>query len=311
MAKPLGTEPATSAQTPQKPDLALCLVVEEGDATRMTEGLRQLRQWLKPQATAIRLILAVPEVVDPKWLFNKARLFADTLAARQREVLEKADRIDNFLLQDGFQIRGEGPDVMSDRGARLIIDDLQKQPVDLLVVLSESNSSFSHRLVAHAPCSTLLLRDIRPPREPAQPAQLLVGVDGTDSANRAVEKLPDLIRTRPLHASLLCIINTAYFENSLAAPFVNITAMETAMQENAGMLMDIAKGVLQAQGVEVTQEVALDGPPAWTMAMEAKERNPDLVVTGSHNRSDFAAWLLGSVSWRMLQSDRHNLLIVR
>lgn len=311
MAKPLGTEPAATGEQAQKRVLNICLVVEEGETAELAGNLKLLRRWIDPGTTELHLILTVPEVVDSRWFFSESRIFAETLVERQREVLEKADLLDNFMMREGFRVTNDGTGVMSDRGARQIIDDLQKQPADLLIVLSGTDSGFAHRLVAHAPCAALLLRDSRPGKAEERPARLLIGVDGTDSANLALEKLPDLIRTRPLQAALLTVINTAYFENSLAAPFVNIGAMETAMQENAAMIMDIAKGILQARGLEVTEEIVLDGPPAWTMAGQAKERDPDLVVAGAHNRGDLAAWMLGSVSWRLLQSDHHNLLIVR
>ena len=74
--------------------------------------------------------------------------------------------------------------------------------------------------------------------------------------------------------------------------------------------VDLAVSHMQSKGVNA-EGLVLEGQPAMTIVDVARERNADLIVTGSHGRSALERVLLGSTSERILSETPCAVLVVK
>jgi len=135
--------------------------------------------------------------------------------------------------------------------------------------------------------------------------RMLVGVDGSEyslaaaqaAAKLAVErgiKSVTLINVIPVAVSTLGVTVTA-------APPEDIQAWET---------FDKPKALLKAAGVEA-KLLLREGDPANEIVNVAKEGGYDLIVVGHRGLSPVKAFLLGSVSDRIVSHAPCSVLVVR
>jgi nucleotide-binding universal stress UspA family protein len=67
----------------------------------------------------------------------------------------------------------------------------------------------------------------------------------------------------------------------------------------------------RAAGVKVTPTIIVDGAPADRIVRAARATHADLVVVGTHGRTGFSRWLLGSVASRVVATAPCPVLTVR
>jgi nucleotide-binding universal stress UspA family protein len=127
-------------------------------------------------------------------------------------------------------------------------------------------------------------------------AEIVVGVDGSESAQRALEWA---IAEAAIHGHRVCAVYV------LAAPvtaagfaateaFLSPELSERAEADAEQLLQDVLASVEPPGGVIVAAETVADLQPA--RALVARSKHAQMLVVGSRGRGGFTGLLLGSVS---------------
>jgi nucleotide-binding universal stress UspA family protein len=247
---------------------------------------------------------------------DEAVLFSKTIRDREKHNQQCQEHIHLGLENSGYTITGDQKCHMMDDCAHQIIDYIKAKEQELLVICTSHEptkqliwSHFSVTLATDTPSSVLILRkSLLPARERLR---ILFGVDESDATMTAARKLSTLIRTDAADVHLVSVQSFAYQDSSALASYVNPEIIQEAMNANTEIVFDMVSEVLEAQGISVCSRRKLQGSAATELAQLAEHENPDLIVVGSHNKKGFVAWLLGSVSSKLLHWDNHNILIIR
>jgi nucleotide-binding universal stress UspA family protein len=135
---------------------------------------------------------------------------------------------------------------------------------------------------------------------------ILVPVDGTDLAERALPYATALARPADGHVILLraepLVWQERHSRDGTSAPLVDPSchAWLSPANPSARMTLEAAAARVQADGVtaEVDFQRYLRGeaPTANVILTAVQERHADLVVVSTHGRSGFARWYYGSVA---------------
>jgi nucleotide-binding universal stress UspA family protein len=132
--------------------------------------------------------------------------------------------------------------------------------------------------------------------------RILVGVDGSELAEHAVEKAAELCRE---HQGELVIYQGLAFQQT-GSP----TDWEEYRQSSIAEARSYLRGLAErTQGITVRTE-ARDSTPGHGILDAAVDLSCDLVVVGSHGRSGISRWVLGSVAENVVQKSRVPVLVV-
>lgn len=141
--------------------------------------------------------------------------------------------------------------------------------------------------------------------------KVLATTDGSDFSLKALAQLGKLLPVAGTEILLLSVFRSPRTLTYGADPFnVSFERMVDQFRESAED--DCARGreILVQQGFSV-KTLTLMGNPAETILELAEQDKPDLVMVGSHGRSGFQRFLLGSVSERVLRHARVSVLVVK
>jgi nucleotide-binding universal stress UspA family protein len=176
--------------------------------------------------------------------------------------------------------------------ADVLLDLAEEEQVDLVVVGNRGMGGARRFLVGsvpnnvshHAPCHVLIVASIGETARPAAGGfgRILVGTDGSASANRAVRLAGDLART---------------VEGSL-------------------VLVHVGKDVRVLEGADVPQDVPVDreivsGSVAEALLEAAERHGADLIVVGNKGMSGPRRFLVGSVPNTISHEADRSVLIAR
>ncbi len=136
--------------------------------------------------------------------------------------------------------------------------------------------------------------------------EILVAVDGSDYANRALDIARELAtkygaRLRVLHAYPPISDLLGYGE------LERVAAERTRVGQT---VLDAALERLQDSELDIRSEL-LEGPEAEAILNVAQTRQCDLIVLGSRGRGRLEGLLLGSVSQKVIQHAHCPVLVVR
>lgn len=124
---------------------------------------------------------------------------------------------------------------------------------------------------------------------------IIVGYDGTDASDLAVQWATEAAVSRGLPLKVVCVWTLPPSDLGMGSGAAFDGQLVDAIQDEAGLILD--KGLRLAQetaaAVDVNGEV-MPGPAAGTLVDLADKAA--IVVLGSHGRGGFAGLLLGSVS---------------
>ena len=147
---------------------------------------------------------------------------------------------------------------------------------------------------------------------------ILVAVDGSEPANKALEFALDLAEK---HSATLVLVNVY----SKLIPFIYKVSMETSMQlpgidEYFQHLEESHKSMLEEKyqnakkrkpNVNISKKLVEGHPPARKIVEIAREENFDLIVMGHRGLSGIKELVLGSVSNRVAHDAECPVLIVK
>jgi nucleotide-binding universal stress UspA family protein/CBS domain-containing protein len=121
--------------------------------------------------------------------------------------------------------------------------------------------------------------------------RVLVAFDGSDEAWHALEALDRLVDLQAARVDLVAVVELP----PRGADQVTAGSLADAWEQDARANVGRAQAVLAGKGVEVRTCVRR-GDPATELVEAARELQVDLIVIGSHRRSSFGRFMLGSVS---------------
>lgn len=193
--------------------------------------------------------------------------------------------------------------------APVVLEAIHSARAELVAVGSQGRGRFaelvlgsvSHRVVLHAPCAALLVRD-----DPGRVQRVLLTVEGHEDSVRLCAWLRAHRFSQPVELSLLTVVPTIPFGDSTMEGQYDKWTNE--MDQYAWQLVDETAATLRTIYLSVSVHVE-HGDPAHCIAKAAG--HADLVIVGSHGWRGLEHFLLGSVSHAVLHKVTCPVLVVR
>ena len=195
--------------------------------------------------------------------------------------------------------------------AEVILTMAEEQGTDLVVlgargigrIREQVFGSVSHRVMTHAPCSTLI---VKKPFRKIQ--QVLIPVESQEDGEVMVRFFKKKPFREPVSATVLHVI-----------PFSEPVWPVGAMISQDFRKEMIAHGENYTNGIsaELTQlghqakGVVVVGAPSYTIIEEATKNAADVIMMRTHSRSGVSRFLLGSVSQSVVHHTGSSVLLVR
>lgn len=134
---------------------------------------------------------------------------------------------------------------------------------------------------------------------------IVVAVDGSDHAAKAVDVAADLARK---YGSKLIALTVYKHASGIESTHSLIRTERTdgALPSPDAALRELARGVAEAAAARARERGAADvecvvkrGPPSRTIVDYAEQRRADAIVMGNRGLGDIGGFLLGSVSHKV------------
>ncbi|MCI0524396.1 MAG: universal stress protein [Acidobacteria bacterium] len=257
------------------------------------------RAGLPRRAEAVVLTIAEELIPAPTSIGGVATTFAKDLLEEEKDSLALANRARSRIQAffPGWEILAEAG--IGSPGSEIIARADEWRP-DLIVVGSHGHTalgrmllgSVSQKVVNEARCSVRVARGRIV--EPDVPARIIVGVDGSEEADAAVEEIAS--RDWPV-GSEVRIINSAWTIPAVGDPGTAVTLAEwiACETERVKKTVDGAAEKLGSAGLNVSIVVKEKEPKAL-LCGEAEDLRADSIFVGSRGMGRLERFLIGSVS---------------
>jgi nucleotide-binding universal stress UspA family protein len=138
--------------------------------------------------------------------------------------------------------------------------------------------------------------------------KILVAIDGSAMSERALESALDEARVWKAALHVVYVVETGLFSS---LPMDNTWEVMLSMLEKEGhTALNNAKSKAEAKGVSVNIHLK-QGHAGSEIVKTAENTGADLVVVGSHGKSNVDRLLLGSVSGYVVSNCGNAVLVVR
>lgn len=267
-----------------------------------------------------QMVTNEPALTELQWALQPAQgsIRLMDVDAAQETLKHIAERASDSRLKWAVQVSEGEP-------AAEILRAIERQDVDLVAMTTHGRGSVGRvvfgsvadRVARTSPVPVLL---VRPDLTTAVPeaveiGRLLVPLDGSELAERALLIAVELAQRLAIPVHLLRAINAASVLASLSGgSFVPVIPPQDVYDQLIKDLDDSARAYLtgvatrlQDQGVDVSWDV-LDGSPYVEIANAIQP--DDLVVITSHGRGGIMRWLLGSVAEKLVREAPAPVLLV-
>lgn len=227
------------------------------------------------------------------------------IARKQREMEEAGYAVESYLIEGD--------------AAQGILEVAESTGVDLIAMTTHGRSgvvrwalgSVAERVLHYAECPVLLTREETRVVQHNALRTILVPLDGSETAARALE--PARVIATATGAELLLLrIAPRFDDGESELLFGDAASAESAVEQwherTEGYLAETARSL---QGEGFTVRTRLDtGDTATLIATVAEEEGADLLVMSTHGRLGFDRLLHGSVASSVLRQATSPLLLV-
>lgn len=140
------------------------------------------------------------------------------------------------------------------------------------------------------------------------PSKILVPVDGSENAKRALEKAVAMAKESSSAVTVIYVMEkppTVYVQSQ--------KVLDDAMaqyKKDADAVLDECEALAASQGLKI-EAVTAQGEPAGTIVGYAEKGEFDMIVMGSRGRGKITEAVLGSVSSKVLKDAKCPVVIVK
>ena len=161
--------------------------------------------------------------------------------------------------------------------------------------------STSHRVLMHAPCSTMIVQAPVP-----RLRRILLAIEGQEDANTALQ----FLALQPFREAVDIDVCTVWPQPQLAWPTTvgQSELLEKQAIEEAQDRMTSVTNRLTRMNCSCQTRIGM-GDPAFAILEQASEA--DLILMGTHSRGGFSRFLMGSVSNSVIHQAQCPVLIIR
>lgn len=194
-----------------------------------------------------------------------------------------------------------------------ILDVLEKDDYDFIVLGSHGKKgiqkwlgSVSQEIASVAKISTYISK------ERNERKKILFTVDNTELSPKVITKCLDTLslENKEIHiATVYEIPDYLFLEGNLDSNWM--LEIEKKQEKASSLLLNQFEKMFNDIGLEVNSKVILSGVPAQELIKYSKKENIDLVVSGTRDKKYLSKFILGSVSKRVLENAKADVLIVR
>ena len=284
------------------------LIAIDGSSQSM-DAVHALAHFKPPEALTFVHALTLPELNHPMIpsevrdqvqddIIKKLREEGNTLLAKTVEEIPKDMGPAQQILEIGSP-------------AEVILETAESARPDLIMIGARGLSqvkelllgSVSHRIVLHAPCSTLIVKGPIPSLR-----KILLPIEGEEDAQRAF----NFLATKPFRESVEIQLMLVWPQPQSPWPLTlgQSKLLEEHAITNAQEQLDSLSVKLRTLGYPATNYVGL-GDPSYAIVEQQRANKTDMIMMGSHGRRGLSRFLLGSVSHSVLHHATSPVLIVR
>jgi nucleotide-binding universal stress UspA family protein len=285
------------------------IVVGVDGSSCSTSSVQTLAHFTPPEELTLVHALHLPD-------FNYPLITPDLRAEAQEEI--KA------------QLRQEGEAILDEARKHLPADFSHVQrvhqighPVDVIVETARSArsnlimvgarglgpvkelilGSVSHRILMHAPCSTMVIK-----APLTQLRKILLPIEGREDAEAALQ----FLALQPFRSPVEVEVFAVWPQPQLSWPTTvgQSDLLEIQAIEEARERMKSITDRLTQMNIGNQAHVGI-GNPAYAILEQAKASQSDLIMMGTHGRGGLSRFLMGSVSHSVLHQAPCPVLIVR
>lgn len=163
--------------------------------------------------------------------------------------------------------------------------------------------STSHRVLMHAPCSAMVIKEPVPRLK-----KILLPIEGEDDISIALQ----FLALQPFREAVEIDVIAVWPQPQLAWPVTlgQSKLLEMRAIEEAQDRMKSVTDKLTRMNYSAETKVGM-GDPAFAILEQAKASQADLILMGTHGRGGLARFLIGSVSHSVLHQADCPVLMVR
>ncbi len=273
------------------------------NATRVFEALTPA------ESLKVLHVVNVPGIPYPAMGANVAKDLAMTVEKAMQEEGERTlDQAESLLpLHPGSvskQLEMGSP-------AESILKVAQDEKVDLVVmgarglgrIREQIFGSVSHRVMTHAPCSTLLVK--QPIRSIKK---LLIPIESQEDSDVILTFFKKNPFREPCAITVLHVVpmvDPVWPVGAMIPPEFRKEMISYAEKFTQVLCLELERLGHQPKGV------AIEGAPSFTIVEEVKQIKPDLLVMRPQSQSGVSRFFLGSVSHSVIHHTDCSLLLVR
>lgn len=195
--------------------------------------------------------------------------------------------------------------------AEVILTMAKDEDTDLVVlgargmgqIREQMFGSVSHRIMTHAPCSTLI---VKKPLRKIQ--QVLIPVESQEDGEAVVRFLKKKPFREPMSATVLHVIpfsEPVWPVGAMISPEFRKEMIAYGEKFTNEITTELKQMGHQAKGLVVV------GAPSHTIIEEADKHAADVIMMRTHSRSGVSRFLLGSVSHSVVHHTETSILFVR
>ena len=141
--------------------------------------------------------------------------------------------------------------------------------------------------------------------------KILVTTDGSQQSSKTIEEAAKLALAMNAEVTVLSVIENAdnmnYASNVPQDVMAKLKKEQASFYDNAA---ETAKKALESKGINV-KTVVKKGSPVENICTLAEEEKHDLIIVGRRRLSKFQGFFLGSVSNKVLQYAKTNVMVIK
>ncbi|MDD4137242.1 MAG: universal stress protein [Methanoregula sp.] len=137
---------------------------------------------------------------------------------------------------------------------------------------------------------------------------ILVALDGSPAGQAALDRAVDMATAGNVKLHAAYVVETGLFSSLPTDNTVEI--MYNVLQKEGEMVLDKAKTTAAAHGVTLTTHIKFGHAGSEILSLADREK-ADLVIVGSHGKSQTDRILIGSVSTFIVTHNKVSTMVVR